>query len=206
MTFCQCKKNICFHFLILFINLSAIFAGQLLSNVKCIGVQNKDQSKKTASFNSLTIDIGFGKAFKLFDKRETSAGLFIYYSRKNITFSIRSLGNMEYFLKAGPDPVESYSDLSLLLGYNLLKNEHYDIIPLIGVGKVRSVIRGKLENDWSVDAKHEKLVDNVLGFSSGIKFQVNSKYSSIGLYYFSNMNEKKSYHGILFCFGLGRFY
>jgi hypothetical protein len=200
------KIVICAITLILFGNLYANLNYQCCSNFGCFGSCSCEDNKNSRSIISFSIDLGFGKAAKLFDSRETSVGLFVNFSRKNVTLSIRSLGNMEYIMTAGPSPVESYSDLSLLLGYKVLSDLHNTIEPLIGIGKVTSVKRGKQLEIMSVDANHEKLVDTVLGVSFGVKFQVNTKYSALGFYCFSNINKIKSYYGILFYVGLGKFY
>ena len=167
--------------------------------------QSNDIVDSTSS-NSLFLDIGLGRAPKIFEGKGTSAGIFIYYSIKNYVFSLRSMGNMEYFLKAGPKPVEVYSDLSLLWGYKLLSNRYHSIIPLIGAGKATSIKRGKLLSEFSVDAKHETLTESTIGMSLGIKFQVHTKHTAYSLYVFSSVNSIQSYYGVLFCFGLGRIY
>ncbi len=201
--------------LIASINLPTKLHSQIKVDKICAEIQKKDisnfnffyQSNDTmnsGSSNSLFFDIGLGKALKIFESKGTSAGIFIYYSRKNNTFSIRSIGNMEYFLKAGPEPVEAYSDLSLLWGYKLLTNKNYSIIPLIGVGKASSTKRGKLLDEFLVNAKHEKIRDYTIGMALGIKFQFNMKYTAYSLNIFSNFNSIQSYYGILFCFGLGK--
>ena len=77
---------------------------------------------------------------------------------------------------------------------------------MIGAGKVTSIKRGKLVDEYSVDAKHEKLKKNTIGISWGIKFQVNTKHTGYSLYLFSNINSIKLYYGALFCFGLGKYF
>lgn len=168
--------------------------------------KNVNNAQNSVSPTSLFIDFGIGRAPGLFNGKGTSAGIFIYYMRIKNVVSFRTLGNMEYFMRAGPEPVESYSDLSLLWGYKLFGNRYNSIIPLIGAGKVTSIKRGKLLDNYSVDAKHEKLKNNTIGISLGIKFQVNTKHTGYSLYLFSNLNSIKSYCGVLFCFGLGKFY
>ena len=102
--------------------------------------------------------------------------------------------------------MESYSDLSILWGHKLFSQKYRSIIPMIGAGKVTSIKRGKLVDEYSVDAKHEKLKKNTIGISWGIKFQVNTKHTGYSLYLFSNINSIKLYYGALFCFGLGKYF
>jgi hypothetical protein len=165
-----------------------------------------NDAKNSVSLTSLFLDLGIGNAPCLFNSKGTSAGIFIYYMKKNNILSFRTLGNMEYFIRAGPEPVESYSDLSILWGHKLISNKYNSIVPLIGAGKVTSIKRGKLLDENSVDAKHEKLKEHTIGISLGIKFQVNTKHTGYSLYLFSNINSIRSYYGALFCFGLGKFY
>jgi len=165
-----------------------------------------NDAQNLGSPSSLFLDFGIGKAPKLFKGKGTSAGFFLNFSKRKNTISIRTLGNMEYIFRAGPEPVESYSDLSILWGHKLISNKYNSIVPLIGAGKITSIKRGKLLDENSVDAKHEKLKDHTIGISLGIKFQVNTKHTGYSLYLFSNINSIKSYYGSLFCFGLGKFY
>ena len=215
----QSKIIVYLFILIASINLPTKLHCQIKVNRNFTNIQNKDlfnsynlnffyqsiDSLKSGSSYSLFLDIGLGRAPKIFEGKGTSAGIFIYFSVNKNTFSLRSLGNMEYFLKAGPEPVEVYSDLSLLLGYKLFSDKNQSIIPMIGAGKVTSIKRGKLLDELSVNAKCEKLKESTIGMSLGIKFQVNTEYTAYSLYVFSNVNSIQSYYGILFCFGLGKF-
>ncbi len=155
--------------------------------------------------DAIFFDIGFGKSPNLFNGKGTSLAVFAYFSKNNHLFSARSLGNVEYFLKAGPEPIESYSDLSLLWGYKVVHNRNKTFAPLIGLANVTTIKRGKLLDEYAVNAKHEKLKEKAMGFSAGIKFQLNTKYTGYSFYFFSNYNRIKSYYGILICLGFGKY-
>lgn len=217
------KNKIILYFFVLLVstNLSAKSYFQLKVNKNFTNCKNKyliknsynlnynnrsNNTKNIVSSNSFFVDIGLGRTPVLFDGNGTSVGIFVYYSRKNNTFSVRSLATLEYFMKAGPEPVEVYSDLSLLWGYKFFSSKFHSIIPLIGAGKVTSIKKGKLLDEFSVNAKHEKLKENTFGISLGIKFLINTKYTAYSLYLFTDINSIKSYYGILLCFGLGKLY
>ena len=170
----------------------------LINNI-CFSQDNK-------AFKSASLDFGMGKCPNLFNGDSgTSIGLFLYYSYNKCAYSLRLLSNLEYIMRAGQYPVESYSDISLMWGYKIVGSQFNGIIPMIGFSRVESIKRGKILDTFSVDAIHEKVINNTFGLSLGMRFLANTKHCGYSCYLFSNINSLKSYYGFTFCFGLGKF-
>lgn len=167
-------------------------------------------SKGIHGLKSLWVDLGIGctpypRSFHK-EHKGLSVGANVFTRYNETYFSFRILKDIERFGE-GPNPVEEINDLSILCGRKIFGTNLDYVVPLIGIGKVHFVKRGRQIYDiWSIDAEYEEIHIYKIGFSIAFLFQSNVKYSGVALYLFSNLNPEMSYLGFLITLGFGKYF
>ncbi len=149
------------------------------------------------------VTLGVGRNPDLYPKYSTiSAAIIPTLQFNNNIFSLRCLGLIEFIME-GPRPAQYITDISLLYG-KCIKGDVYNVSVAVGPGFVKGVDRGKWYGTPGEESySYQSLPFNTLGFSIDTNTFIITPILGFGINLNANINNERSYWGILLCIQLG---
>ena len=149
------------------------------------------------------VTLGVGRNPDLYPKYSTiSAAIIPTLQFNNNIFSLRCLGLIEFIME-GPDPEQYIKEISLLYG-RCFKREIYNLSASVGIGYLDGLERGERLGTPGVESyKYESFPFNTFGLSIDTNTFIITPILGFGINLNANINNKRSYWGILLCMQLG---
>jgi hypothetical protein len=121
---------------------------------------------------------------------------------KALSFSARLIRTEEMQFLGSAKPNRSASDIALMAGVRSVYEDRWCVTFEAGPGYVTTVGRGEFlysDPGWFSGTYYEEIDKSAVGLA----FQSQMYYRSVGLVVFGNINDARSFAGVLFSFRLG---